>query len=84
MHNARVIIVTIPDPPSARLIIHQCRSVAPNATVVARARYHVRQGDLYMAGADEVVDEESEVGMRLAATARRYVRTEQEIGKSGD
>jgi CPA2 family monovalent cation:H+ antiporter-2 len=68
-----VIIVTIPDPEAARTVVHQCRHLAPGATIIARARYHMHRWDLELAGAATVIDEERQVGLRLAADARRHL-----------
>jgi CPA2 family monovalent cation:H+ antiporter-2 len=61
---ARAILVTLPNPVAARHVIEQLRHLAPQATLVARARYHVTRWELQLAGA-EVVDEEEYVGERL-------------------
>lgn len=76
IERARVIAITIPDPAMARSIVHLCRSLAPDAAVIVRCRYHTRRWELVMAGAREVVDEEEHVGMRIAAIARRFARPE--------
>ena len=75
--RARVIIVTVPDPVTSKAVIHACRDVAPDATIVARSRYHVRRWEIEGAGAGEIVDEEVHVGRRLAAIARRHTRREE-------
>jgi CPA2 family monovalent cation:H+ antiporter-2 len=62
---ADVVAVTLPDPAAARRVIRQVRAEAPQAQIIARARYHVSADDLKQAGADVVVDEEEEVGRRI-------------------
>lgn len=64
--QAEVIVVTLPDPAVARQIVQICRHLGPHARIYARSRYHVSTPDLYAAGADVVVDEEFEMGQRLA------------------
>lgn len=64
--QAEVIVVTLPDPSVARQIVQICRHLGPGARIYARSRYHVSTPDLYAAGADVVVDEEFEMGQRLA------------------
>lgn len=64
--QAEVIVVTLPDPSVARQIVQLCRYLRPDARIYARSRYHVSTPDLYAAGADVVVDEEFEMGQRLA------------------
>ena len=50
--------------------MHLCRDLAPGAALLVRSRYHVRRWELQLAGAHEVVDEEEQVGRRLAARLR--------------
>ncbi len=71
IHQARAVVVTIPEPDSSRHIIALCRDANPDAQVFARARYHTMRWELQMAGAGVVIDEEEQVGMRLAAEVRR-------------
>lgn len=73
--GARVVVITLPDASAARSIINLCRQLAPQADVISRSRYHVHRWELVMAGAREVVDEEEQVGRRLAAAARRSLGT---------
>ncbi len=67
VRTAAVVVITIPDPWTARLVIQQVRALAPNTPIVVRARYHIHRSLLEAAGADAVVDEEEEVGIRIAA-----------------
>jgi len=64
---ARAVVVALPDPETARLVIRQCKLTAPQVPVIARGRYHVHIGRLKQAGADSVVDEEYVTGERLGA-----------------
>ena len=70
--RARVIVITVPDPVTAKAIIHACRDLAPRAAIVVRSRYHLHRWELESAGAHDIVDEEPHVGRRLAAIARRH------------
>ena len=65
MRWALAVVVTVPDPQTARLIIHQAKLVAPEVPVIARGRYHVHIARLVDAGADSIVDEEYVTGERL-------------------
>ena len=78
IRRASVIVITVPDPTASRTIIHHCKYLAPNAVIVARARYHVLRWELELAGALHVIDEEEHVGLRLAAEARKHLRAEAE------
>ena len=71
VRDAAVVVLTLPDPDSARQVIHLCRHLNPAVKLVVRSRYHVTRFELELAGADVVVDEEAHVGHRLAAEARR-------------
>lgn len=73
VRGAQVIIVTVADPTVTRAIIHACRNAAPDAAVIARARYHTSSWELVLAGARDVVDEEEHVGLRMAAIAHQYL-----------
>jgi CPA2 family monovalent cation:H+ antiporter-2 len=75
MARAEVLVITLPDPAMVRQIIQQTRANWPHVRIVARARYHVHAWSLRYAGADVVVDEEEQVGLRLAAEMRKQVRT---------
>ena len=70
VRTAAAVVVTVPDPGTARQIIQRVRAYAPDALVVVRSRYHVHRWQLEVAGAHAVVDEEDEVGARVAAEVR--------------
>ncbi len=64
--SARAIAVTVPDPGTAVQITAQLHRVAPQTPIIARSRYHRYVFDLTRAGAGTIVDEETEVGFRIA------------------
>jgi len=68
--HARIVVIVLPDHNTARQVIFHVRHLAPNAQVIVRSPYHLRHWELLNAGAHEVVDEEDEVGKRLAARVR--------------
>ncbi len=70
VRTAACVVITIPDPWTARHIIQQVRGLAPSTPIVVRARYHIHRWQLEVAGADAVVDEEQEVGIQLAGEVR--------------
>ncbi len=74
VEHARAVVVTVPDPSAARQIIAGVRALAPSTPVIARARYHVYRWELILAGAEIVIDEEDQVGVRVAAAVRRLLR----------
>ena len=71
--HAAGVIVTLPDVDACRQIVELARQLNPSVTVVARARYHVFRWELELAGA-HVVDEEDQLGLRLAAETRKALR----------
>jgi CPA2 family monovalent cation:H+ antiporter-2 len=72
--GAAAVVITIPDPTAARHIIQHVKTHRPEACILARARYHVYRWELDFAGASVVVDEEQQVGMRLARELRKVLR----------
>jgi CPA2 family monovalent cation:H+ antiporter-2 len=79
LQAAACVVVTIPDPWSARHIIQLVRALAPDTPVVVRSRYHIHRWQLELAGADLVVDEEAEVGVRIAEGVRQQTSTRMSV-----
>lgn len=73
IHEAQAIVITVPDHATVRHLIHLVRDIAPEVFIIARCRYHVLHWELLGAGADEVVDEEDQLGRRLAKQVRKQV-----------
>ena len=73
IYKACAVVVTVPDHAAVRHLIHLVRDLAPDAFIIARCRYHVLRWELLHAGAHEVVDEEDQLGRRLAAQVRKLV-----------
>ena len=74
IHDAGLVVVTIPDPRTAQNILKTVRQLAPDSFIIARSRYHIANKDLRRAGADEVVDEEQTVGIHLAQEVVHVLR----------
>ena len=72
---ATTVVVTVPDPATARHVIEQVRALSSQTPVIARARYHVYRWELILAGAEVVIDEEEEVGLRIASAVRAKLRS---------
>lgn len=68
IHDAAVVVVTVPDSRTAAGMIRAIRTMLPKVKIVARGRYHRHMSLLEAAGASLVVDEEQMVGLRLAET----------------
>jgi CPA2 family monovalent cation:H+ antiporter-2 len=79
IRTAAAVVVTLPDPGTARQVVQRVRALAPNAHIIVRARYHVHRWQLDVAGAHAVVDEEDQVGVIMAAEIRRRLR---ELGRA--
>jgi CPA2 family monovalent cation:H+ antiporter-2 len=71
-----VVVITIPDPHAVRQVINACRALNPQSKIIVRSRYHVYRWELMLSGATEVIDEEEQVGHRLAVAARRYIEND--------
>jgi monovalent cation:H+ antiporter-2, CPA2 family len=63
---ARTVVVTPPDPTTVRQIVKQVHLLSPDTPIIARARYNMYRYGITLAGAHAVVDEEKEVGLRIA------------------
>lgn len=72
--GACLVIVTVPDPRSAKEIIHNLRTFSPESRIVVRSRYHIASHSLKDAGADAVVDEENTIGDKLAEEVMGSIR----------
>ena len=70
---AKVVVIALPVPAVVGEVLRQVRHLAPQASVIVRCRYHLFAPALEQAGAHAVIDEEQEVGRRLAAQVRRFV-----------
>jgi CPA2 family monovalent cation:H+ antiporter-2 len=66
VRHAEAVVVTLPDPRDVRHIIHLSKSLAPEVRIFVRARYHISKWELFLAGAEIVIDEEAQTGQRLA------------------
>lgn len=66
LHNATVVVVTLPGTDSVLEIVRNIRMRAPDALVLVRARFHRSLAALQATGAHVVIDEEHEVGRLIA------------------
>ena len=74
IRDAGLVVLTVPDPRTARNIVKTVRQLSPDAFIIARSRYHIANADLINAGADVTVDEEQTVGVNLAYAALHRLR----------
>jgi monovalent cation:H+ antiporter-2, CPA2 family len=69
VRRARLVIVTIPDPVGARLVVERVRSINPNVHVVVRSTTVEQLDELGRLGVYEAVHPESEAGLELGRQA---------------
>jgi CPA2 family monovalent cation:H+ antiporter-2 len=74
LHHVQAVVITLPLAGTATSVIEIVRALEPDVRMLVRARYHVARWQLRFAGADVVVDEEEQVGRRLAAELNRQIR----------
>lgn len=65
LERAKGLIIALSEHRTVSLVASQAKRLAPDLPVVARARYHLFHEEIDLAGADIVVDEESETGRLL-------------------
>jgi CPA2 family monovalent cation:H+ antiporter-2 len=74
IHSACVIVVTVPDPRSAKRILQNIHALSPASSVIIRSRYHIATRELWEMGAAFAVDEENVVGRELARQVIGFLR----------
>src|SRR5215213_2186343 len=73
VRRARLVIVTVPDPVGARLVVERVRSINPNVHVVARTTTEEQLEELGRLGVYEAVHPESEAGLELGRQALSHL-----------
>lgn len=71
VERARILVAAISDPAGTRRITALARRLNPGILILARTRYVEEMHPLYAAGADEVIPEEFETSVELAARVLR-------------
>lgn len=69
IHQAALLVVTIPDPQAMQSLIKKVKVHCPNLPVIMRVRYMQDRDKLLNLGADDIVWEEFEAGQELARRA---------------
>ena len=72
---ASFVVVAVPAVDATLQLVRAVRRQAPNAVVLARARFHRSLPELQAAGAHVIIDEEHEVGRQIA-------RAYEELGRA--
>jgi monovalent cation:H+ antiporter-2, CPA2 family len=73
IREVKGLILTVPDPRVVRMVTNLAQTLAPQATVIVRARYHRFLDALKEAGAAAIVDEETLVGQELARRSLEFL-----------
>ena len=73
LHNAAMLIVTIPDPQAMRALVRKVKRERPDLPIVLRVRYKSDRDSLVTLGADEVIWEEQEAGEAVAKRALKVL-----------
>ena len=73
VRRAQLVIVTVPDPVGARLVVERARSSNPNVHVVARTTTVEQLEELGRLGVYEAVHPESEAGLELGRQALSHL-----------
>ncbi|MDH3520024.1 MAG: cation:proton antiporter, partial [Myxococcales bacterium] len=71
VHRARLVVIAISDPLGTRRVVQLARRLAPEAIILARARYILEVDALDGAGASAVVAEEFESAIELVSQVLR-------------
>jgi CPA2 family monovalent cation:H+ antiporter-2 len=74
IEDSCVIVVTVPDPRSARQILQSIHAISPGTSVIIRSRYNIATRELWELGAAFVVDEENVVGQELARQVIEFLK----------
>lgn len=73
VRRAQLVIVTVPDPVGARLVVERVRAINPNVHVVARSSTVEQLEELGRLGVYEAVHPESEAGLELGRQALNHL-----------
>ncbi len=74
IQGACVIVVTVPDPRTAKRVLQNIHALSPSSSVIVRSRYHIATPELWELGAAFAVDEENVVGRELARQVIQFLR----------
>jgi len=83
VHNARVMVVAIPDPVATRMIVATARSLNSRLYLITRTRYLQEMEPLYNLGSNEVIPEEFETSVEIfSRVLAKYLIPRDEIERS--
>ncbi len=73
INRAQAVVITVRDHVTTRHLIHLIRDLSPDTLIVARCHHHIHYFELLYAGAHQVVDEQDQLGDRLAVDLRKLL-----------
>lgn len=79
IEDARVLVLAISDPFSARRTVQIARGLSPGLHIMVRTRYLREMEELHQLGADEVVPEEFETSIEIFALVLRTYKMPQDF-----
>jgi CPA2 family monovalent cation:H+ antiporter-2 len=79
LEEARVLVLAVSDPFSARRAVQIARGLNPNVRIVVRTRYLKELEELHQLGADEVVPEEFETSIEIFTLVLRTYNMPQDV-----
>src|SRR5574341_1233299 len=79
IEEARVLVLAVSDPFSARRAVQMARSLNPKIHIVVRTRYLRELDELHQLGADDVVPEEFETSIEIFTLVLRNYRMPQDL-----
>lgn len=79
IEDARVLVIAVSDPFSARRTVQIARELNPGLRIVVRTRYLRELEDLHQLGADEVVPEEFETSIEIFTLVLRTYTMPQDV-----
>ncbi|MBN1636220.1 MAG: cation:proton antiporter [Deltaproteobacteria bacterium] len=80
IHDARIVVITVPDVSSVRKITALARKLNPNVYLIVRTRYVQEVNPLYQLGANEVVPEEFETSIEIfSRVLTKYLKPSEDI-----
>lgn len=74
IRNAAFLVITIPEPTVAQLILVKARSLSPTIRILMRTRYLAQAAGLQESGADAVCSDEAEIATALSVLLRAQIR----------
>jgi CPA2 family monovalent cation:H+ antiporter-2 len=78
VEEAVLVVITIPDPTSTEAVVKNVKELNPDCFILARTRFSKELEDLYVYGADAVIQEEFEAGLAILVRALKELRVSSE------